>query len=227
MSKSFSTWQQAILWSAILGVSQLEAAAITNPSAKPSASSKAAPAGAAAKSQPVQTSVPPASQSVQQLHQQPTSQQDASHYHKKLLTVIENLITTIQANQIQKAYQEYTSEQFKKTSTFEEFDSFVKGNPEFLNSKNAFFGNIARKPKGVYSIEGTLIANNGDSVRMEFDMVMEKGEWRVIGVKVLPAEPVPPASSVPPAASLPPASSVSPAASLPPAASKEVKPNPE
>ena len=83
----------------------------------------------------------------------PAPREDISLDHKAILSLIENMITAIQANRNQKAYQEYTSERFKQTSSFDDFDDFVKGYPELSNSKNAFFGYIRNKPLGCLTLK--------------------------------------------------------------------------
>lgn len=198
MTRGFTSLQLLILCSTLLGIYEpyglaLGSSSLPAPQTTPTPPPK--------KPQPVKNPTPPVTkprpaptqapqpEPIQEPHP-PAPSQDISLDHKAILSQIENLITAIQANQIQKAYNEYTSDQFKKVSSIEDFDNFVKGYPELSSSKNAFFGYIRNKPLGVSFIEGTLISTTGESVSMEFDLIKENEQWKIIGIKVLPPEKI-------------------------------------
>lgn len=125
-------------------------------------------------------------------------QKPADDGHQEILSTIENLLTALQENQISQAYNTYMSEKFKQNTTMAEFKYFVEGYPGFSKNKNAFFGNIEKKPQNVSSVQGTLIATTAETLRVEFDFIKESGFWKIIGIKVFPAQEVPKVQPVQP-----------------------------
>lgn len=103
---------------------------------------------------------------------------------QEILSLIENQLAAIHANDLFKAYANFTAAKFQETTTFDEFKYFVESFPVFSNNKNALFGNVDYK-KGVASIQGTLTSTTGESLRVEFNFVKEGPQWKIIGVKLL------------------------------------------
>ncbi len=121
----------------------------------------------------------------------PAPQKPVEDSYKEILSLIENQLTALQGNQIAKAYKDYTSDQFKQVTSEEEFKYFVNGYPGFSQNKNAFFGNIEKKPQGVSSIQGTLISANGETMNVEYDLIKENGIMKIIGIRVFTVQQQP------------------------------------
>lgn len=103
---------------------------------------------------------------------------------KEILSLIEAQLIAAQANEISKAYFQYTANMFRDATTLEEFQYFINSFPVFGMNKNALFGNIEFK-KGVATIVGTLTATSGESRKVEYNFVKEGNQWKIAGIKLL------------------------------------------
>jgi Domain of unknown function (DUF4864) len=103
---------------------------------------------------------------------------------QEILALIEDQLTAIHANNILKAYTNFTANKFQESTSLDEFKYFVESFPVFSNNKNALFGNIDYK-KEVAAIQGTLTATTGETLRVEYDFVKEGPQWKIIGIKLL------------------------------------------
>lgn len=104
-----------------------------------------------------------------------------------LLTIIEEQLTALRAGNISKAYTEYTSSEFKKITTIDQFKRFV-GNFSVLSQNKSFQFNSVNFEKSIATFEGTLISKEGDSLQAEYDLVQEQGKWKILGIQLFKPE---------------------------------------
>lgn len=100
-----------------------------------------------------------------------------------LRSAINRLMEQIQQSNLKQAYQKYTSHDFQKMTSFKEFESFIKENPNFSNHKLelsdlSFDNNIA-------TIKGFLKGSDGKTHEVKYDLIEEKGTWKVFHVQLL------------------------------------------
>src|SRR5262249_34694085 len=103
---------------------------------------------------------------------------------QEILTLIQNQINALHARDFNKAYYNFTSPQFRQTTSFEEFKYFIESFPHLNKNKNALFGNLESKPDGVTSIQGTVTSQEGETLKVEYDFIKEGNEWKILGIKL-------------------------------------------
>lgn len=115
----------------------------------------------------------------------PEPQRPSYNDSQDILILIENQINAIQHHEINRAYNLYTSQQFKQVTNFEEFKYFVESFPVFSKNKNAIFGNLDIRPNGIATIQGVLTSTDGETLNVEYKFVREGYQWRIIGIQLL------------------------------------------
>lgn len=101
-------------------------------------------------------------------------------------SVIQKQMGLIRGHNFKSAYEEYTSKDFRKSTSYADFEEFLKNNPVFTDNVSlklhglSFDNNIA-------TIGGTLKQSDGTAVYLEYDLVQEDGEWKVFHVKIVDA----------------------------------------
>lgn len=113
------------------------------------------------------------------IHPQPTTD-DSS----EVLSLIENQVTSIQSHNLPKAYFDYTSPEFQKATSLEEFKYFIDSFPVLSKNKNAIFGNLIFKRPGIGSIQGTMTSTTGESLKIEYDLIKEGHQWKILGIQI-------------------------------------------
>lgn len=103
---------------------------------------------------------------------------------QEILNLIENQINAIQHHDINRAYNLFTSNQFRQTTSFEDFKYFVDSFPVFSKNKNALFGNLDLHRNGIASIQGTLTSIDGQTLRVEYKFVKEGSQWKIVGIEL-------------------------------------------
>jgi hypothetical protein len=103
---------------------------------------------------------------------------------QEILALIEDQIMAIQMTDASKAYYAFTADKFRDVTSLEEFKYFIDSFPVFSKNKNALFGNFEFKD-GIASIQGTLTATTGETLKVEYDFVKEGPQWKIIGIRLL------------------------------------------
>lgn len=81
-----------------------------------------------------------------------------------------------------KAYA-YTSIDFQKATSLEEFKKFVAAYPSLRNNESSSFTNREiQNNEG--TLQGTLTSRDGATTPVEYKFVKEKGEWRILSIKL-------------------------------------------
>lgn len=101
-----------------------------------------------------------------------------------LTSVIYKQLSAIRAGEIIKAYA-YTSIDFRGATSLNDFEEFVSHYPALKNNKSAKFSETQRKnDTGI--ARGTLYADDGTATPVEYLLVKEDGEWKVLGIQINP-----------------------------------------
>lgn len=102
-----------------------------------------------------------------------------------LSKTIDQQLEALKNNDIAKAYYTYTSKEFQKATPYKEFEAFVLATPiltqEHTNSftKLVFNNNIA-------TFSGILIDANGVEHPIEYDLIEQDGQWKVLQILAFP-----------------------------------------
>lgn len=101
--------------------------------------------------------------------------------------VVEKQLNDIRENNPNKAYS-YTSLDFQKATTLEDFKEFIEKNSDLKNNKAINFSSRSINHDVGY-LRGSLTAKDGAVMPVEFKMVKENGEWRVLAIQLNPPSP--------------------------------------
>lgn len=93
-------------------------------------------------------------------------------------------LSALHNHDYQKAYS-YTSVEFKKNTSLDQFVEFVHSFPALEDNKDSTFSNRSIDAvSGVGTISGTLEANDGTTVSVSYQLVKEKNVWKIINIDV-------------------------------------------
>lgn len=79
----------------------------------------------------------------------------------------------------EKAYS-YCSKAFKEATSFENFESITKENPQIFKSKKSSFSQVSIEG-GVATVSGSITGQDGTVTPMVYKVVKEGGEWKILG----------------------------------------------
>lgn len=114
------------------------------------------------------------------------SNSDALDPHA-LLEIIEGQLSALRTGDIPKAYNEFTSIEFRKITSQQQFAQFVKTFPVLSTNRSVKFNSVNFE-KSIATFEGTLISQNGETLEAEYDLIQEKGKWRILGIQLFNPE---------------------------------------
>lgn len=101
-----------------------------------------------------------------------------------LLTPIEGQLKALKAGDINTAYS-YTSNQFQQATSLEQFTTFVNQYPSLKSNKDYSFTNRTNE-NGIGTVDGKLTAADGTVVPVEYKLVKENNEWKILGIDINP-----------------------------------------
>jgi hypothetical protein len=93
------------------------------------------------------------------------------------LKVVNQQLVAMREDNLEKAY-EYCSSGFKNITNYQNFQSFVRGNPQLTNSKE-FSSNNRSIENNVAKLKGNLISQDGGTTPAEYHLVKEDRVWKV------------------------------------------------
>lgn len=106
---------------------------------------------------------------------------------KPIEEVIQKQIQLIRGHDLKKAYEDYTSVDFRKNTTADEFEAFVKNNPNFANSISMHLYGLSFD-NNMATMSGTMKQANGAVDHLEYDLVQENGKWKIFHVKMIDSD---------------------------------------
>lgn len=101
-----------------------------------------------------------------------------------LKTVIKDQLHQIQEHNLIKAYNDYTSADFKNTTPFKEFETFVNQAPAFNANNGIELGNLSFD-NNIATITGLTTTVDSKEYAVEYDLVQEEGNWKIVHVEIL------------------------------------------
>lgn len=112
------------------------------------------------------------------------AQKPASIKSTDLLNVIQGQLEAIKQHDLSKAYRDYTSADFKETTTLPDFESFIEKNPVVGQNKGTNFNHLSFE-NDVGTFEGYLTSVEGDTEPVKYRLVFEDNNWKILSINVL------------------------------------------
>jgi hypothetical protein len=104
-----------------------------------------------------------------------------------LYPVIESFLQSVRSGKIEEAYNNFTTEQFRKKTSLDEFKNIV--NEAVVLKDNKLFKFLSFYfDNRVAIFQGSLISTHGDSLQTEFDMKPEGSSWKIDGIHLFKPE---------------------------------------
>lgn len=104
-----------------------------------------------------------------------------------LLPVIEGQLKAIREGNIDKAYQEYTSADFRKVTSLEQFKELISQYAVLAKNKTFQFQSLYFE-EHIGTFQGALVSTDGDALQTEYDLVEEQGKWKIEGIQLFKPE---------------------------------------
>lgn len=101
-----------------------------------------------------------------------------------LYEVIQNQVDEAASGNIEKAYTDYTSADFRKTTSLALFSKFVSGHSGFVDNKGIEFGKLEVE-NNVVTVSGTLTDKRGHVYPFNYSLIGENGGWKILHIEVL------------------------------------------
>jgi hypothetical protein len=119
-------------------------------------------------------------------NEEATKNEDGKRYRsRELLGVIQSFLKSVRENEEEKAYQQYTSENFKKLNTFQDFQSFLKAHSELTTSSSYSFEKLMFN-NSIATFAGKLFISEKFSLPLEFDLIQEENRWKILNIFIYP-----------------------------------------
>lgn len=98
--------------------------------------------------------------------------------------LIHEQMQAIHSGDIARGYFAYTTKDFRKVTSLDQFKKFVSSFPVFSENKSINLENLNFN-KDYASYQGKLRAENGDTLKVEYELSQEDGEWKIMGIQIL------------------------------------------
>ena len=112
------------------------------------------------------------------------TQKDEVFDSTPLKSVVLSMMANIREGDLWKAYEHYTAVEFRKNTTFQEFEAFVHNNASFAHNVSVELGDLSFD-NNVATIKGLLISESQMKYPVEYDLVEEHGKWKLLHIQVL------------------------------------------
>lgn len=96
----------------------------------------------------------------------------------KFLEVIDGHIISLRNKNLAKAYHAFTSQEFKKHTSFETFESIIKKFPPLFDNESIELFTINYVEEAAYYL-GRICSKDSDALMIEYEMISEKGHWKI------------------------------------------------
>lgn len=98
--------------------------------------------------------------------------------------VVRDQLSSLRAGNIQEAYS-YTSKDFQKSTSMNEFKKFLNRYPSLKTNKSSFF-NVRKVENSTGFVQGTLTSKDDAKTPIEYQLIKEDGQWKILGITVKP-----------------------------------------
>lgn len=101
-----------------------------------------------------------------------------------LTKTISDQLQQIKQKDLYSAYEDYTSEKFRESTPFEDFARFVEQNAVFSKNSSIEFGELTFN-NNIATIFVDLKSGDDLHEQVEYDLVKEGDEWKVLSIKII------------------------------------------
>lgn len=99
------------------------------------------------------------------------------------LGIIKGFTEAIKAGKLDQAYEEFTSDPFKETTSFENFERFVKESPVLQGYEKVKYGKLVfNNNRGTYDV--LMIDKNGDLYELKYDLTLDGKQWKIVQIQI-------------------------------------------
>lgn len=109
--------------------------------------------------------------------------------YEKAVNVVNEQLAALRVGDSSKAYYAYTTKEFRKAFSLENFKVMIKRYPVFGRNRTFQVASTDFDGTTVIKLKGKLIAVNGDSMNVNFDVVLEDNEWKIHNVQMTQPPP--------------------------------------
>ena len=105
-------------------------------------------------------------------------------FTENLVDVVDNQLEALRHNDVSKAYNAYTSKEFKEATSLDQFSTFVQAYPVFLNNQSAHFTQRSLE-HNIATLKGNLTSNDHVNTPIEFKLIKEDRKWKILSIRLL------------------------------------------
>ena len=95
--------------------------------------------------------------------------------------VARDQLAAIKAGDIDRAYNKYTSGEYKQHISLETFRAAIQSAPAFSKNKESHFNSFSIS-NDTGRMSGTLVAEDGTVLPVEYEFVKENGKWKIFNI---------------------------------------------
>lgn len=100
-----------------------------------------------------------------------------------LLDVVEGQLKLLRTLEVEKAYNDYTTKEFRNKTSLEDFKKLI-AKYKVLANNNLFQYQSFYIEDDIASLGGELHSVDGVTVPVEFDFILEDGQWKIMGIQI-------------------------------------------
>jgi hypothetical protein len=109
--------------------------------------------------------------------------QASAHSPEAAQDVVNQYLSALRNHDLTKSYYNYTSIQFRNTTSWANYQQFIFTNSVLVNNGSASL-NITVQEGTKIIFTGTMTSTDGDVKSAEVALVFENNHWRILGIKV-------------------------------------------
>lgn len=108
---------------------------------------------------------------------------EKNSHNDELTLTIKSQLDAIKNKEIEKAYEEFNSEEFKSATNPELFAAFIKHYPQFLNFNEITLTQIDKnKDKGKVDL---ILYADKEALPLEYSLIKKDGKWKIWSIQIL------------------------------------------
>ena len=98
--------------------------------------------------------------------------------------VVDHQLAALREKDIDKAYYAYTSKEFQKENSLDQFRTFVEAHPIFFHNQSAHFQKRTLQDH-LGKITGHLTSDEHMNVPIKYKLIKEDGKWKILSIRFL------------------------------------------
>lgn len=117
------------------------------------------------------------------------SQMDETKHVKmrEMVDIIHSFLDALKHQEYRLAFQQWTSEDFKKNNSDKDLQFFVENHPELIKSNSSTFERLIFN-NSIATLSGSLILPGHRVLPVEFDLIEEEGKWKILHLFAMPVK---------------------------------------